>query len=118
MQQVSGGWSQVATIPRKSDGICLEELATDETLEVETESRTYFLQRSADGQLLIAGHPRHCPEPVPVTVNGSTVGGAMLMPQYIGPGLRLEYRHPEHGLIRTSRVREIRRRPLVQPRSN
>jgi len=115
---VSGSWSKGVTIPRKSDGVCLEELESGETLEIETESRTYLLQRSDDGQLLISGHPRHCPEPVAVTVHGSTVGGAMLMPQYVGPGLRLEYRHPEHGLIRTSRVREIRRHSLVQLRSH
>ena len=107
MQQqvaVSAGWSFVATIPP----VRLEELAAGETLEVETENRIYSLQRVSEGQWAIAGHPLHCPSPVPVTVLGSSIGGPMLMPNYIGPGLRLEYWHPEHGLIRTSRVRDIR----------
>lgn len=95
-------------------GVLLTDVPPGGLLEVQTESRTYFVENQGGQKVLIAGHPRYCPEPVPVTLIGSTWGGAMLKPDFIGRGMHLEYRDPAFGIIRTSRVREIRR-PALTP---
>jgi hypothetical protein len=70
------------------------------------------LQR--EGQALISGHPQFCPEPVLVTLEGSTWGGSMLKSRYIGRGMHLEFRHPAYPVpIVTSRIEEIQ--PLGEP---
>ena len=57
---------------------------------------------------MISGHPEICPDPVLVNFYGSTRGSAMLKAGFVGREMSLEFRHPEKGLVRTSRVREIR----------
>jgi len=77
-------------------------------LEVETHHHRYTIVSRADGQALISGHPKFCPEPVPVRIAGSTWGGSMLKLRFIGRGMHLEFRHPTHHTITTSRVVNIR----------
>jgi hypothetical protein len=95
-------------------GVFLDDLQPGATLEVQTKNRLYLLQNCDQGQMLISGHPEHCPEPVLVKVYGSTWGHSMLKLRYIGRGMRLEYRHPTRGLIRTSRILDVRERPEHQ----
>jgi hypothetical protein len=58
---------------------------------------------------MISGHPLYCPQPVPVTITGSTWGGSMLKVRYIGRGMHLEFHHPEYHMpIVTSPIQEIR----------
>jgi len=54
------------------------------------------------------GHPQYCPEPVAVRIAGSTWDGSMLKLQFIGRGMRLEFRHPVFRTIKTSRIVDIR----------
>ena len=61
-----------------------------------------------DGAALISGHPEFCPEPTEVQVHGSTWGGAMIMTNYLGRGMCLEFEHPQHQVIITSRIEDIR----------
>jgi hypothetical protein len=92
-------------------GVYLCDLPRDSTLEVETQNRSYTIVLFESGVALISGHPRYCPEPVMVKIEGSNWGGSMLKPSYVGRGMHLEFRHPEYEQpIITSRILEIRQR--------
>ncbi len=91
-----------------NEGVYLDELAPGEQLEVQTRSRCYHLLNQGGGEVLISGHPEYCPEPVQVKINGSTWGGSMLKEEFIGRGMYLEFQHPEHRKITTSRIVDIR----------
>ena len=43
-----------------------------------------------------------------VTINGSTWGGSMIREKFVGRGMRLEFGHAVHGVVRTSRIVDIR----------
>ncbi len=89
-------------------GVYLENLPIGARLEVTTANRTYIVQNLGDGQVMIEGHPKYCPQAVQVELHGSTWRHAMIKMHYIGRGMYLEFRHPEHGIMRTSKVLEIR----------
>ncbi|HLN01433.1 MAG TPA: hypothetical protein VK335_19250 [Bryobacteraceae bacterium] len=92
-------------------GVYLCDLPRQSTLEVETQNRSYTIVLFESGAALISGHPRYCPEPVLVKIEGSNWGGSMLKPSYVGRGMHLEFRHPEYEQpIITSRILEIRQR--------
>lgn len=93
------------------EGVYLEELSPGEHLEIQTRSRCYHLFNQGEGEVLISGHPEYCPEPVQVRVHGSTWGGSMLKQGFIGQGMYLEFSHPQHSTITTSRIVDIR--PVV-----
>ncbi len=57
---------------------------------------------------MLSGHPQFCPQPVLVRIQGSTWGGSMLKAEFIGRGMRLEFRHPSFQTVVTSRIVEIR----------
>lgn len=89
-------------------GVHLRDLPPDSVLRVQTMHREYTLVFCGKGQVLISGHPEFCPEPVLVTIDGSTWGGSMLKHRFIGRGMHLEFRHPEYRTpIITSPIREI-----------
>ena len=89
-------------------GVYLTDLPEGACLEVETENHLYSLKKSGCGRAWISGHPNYCPNPIEVAVGGSSWGGSMLKSSFIGRGMRLEFWHPSHELIKTSRIREIR----------
>ena len=89
-------------------GVCLDDLSDGVQLEVETQNRWYTISIRDRGQELISGHPQYCPEPVAVRIAGSTWGGSMLKMRFIGRGMRLEFMHPTHRRIVTSRIVDIR----------
>ena len=92
-------------------GVYLCDLPRESTLEIETQNRSYTIVLYESGAALISGHPRYCPEPVLVKIEGSNWGGSMLKPSYVGRGMHLEFRHPEYEQpIITSRILEIRQR--------
>ena len=98
------------------EGVYLQDLATGAVLELKTRERLYLIENRGKGQILISGHPKYCPQPVQVKLHGSTWGGTMLKTGFIGQGMRLEFRHPVHGVILTSRIQDIRQLPLhTQP---
>ena len=92
----------------QKDEVRLDELEVGEKLELATKNRTYLVENRGNGEILISGHPQYCPQPTLVKFYGSTAGWTTLNPGLIGRGMYLEFRHPEHGLIRTSRIEEIR----------
>ena len=89
-------------------GVYLSDLAIGARLDVETERHLYSVVNSGRGKAWISGHPGYCPQPIEVMVAGSTWGGSLLKPSCIGRGMRLEFWHPSHDLVTTSRIRDIR----------
>ena len=91
-------------------GVHLQDLTPGTVLEVQTENRAYTILYKGWDQALISGHPVFCPQPVPVTIHGSTWGGSMIKTRYIGRGMRLEFGYPECDPIRTSVIVDVRSR--------
>jgi len=91
-------------------GVGLDELPVGTILDVATANNLYRVENRGDGEVLISGHPEICPVPVLVNFHGSTWGTAMLKMRFIGREMSMEFHHPEKGIVRTSRVREIRER--------
>jgi hypothetical protein len=90
-------------------GVYLPHLPPGAAVEVETMNHTYRLVSCGDNDALICGHPTFCPEPVKVSINGSTWGGSLLKQGFIGRSMHLEFRHPDYiGPITTSRIVEVR----------
>jgi hypothetical protein len=98
-------------------GVWLDRLPVGTVLEMETANHLYELQHRGNGRALITGHPKFCPEPVLVNIHGSTWGRAMLKMHFVGRGMFLEFDHPEYGVIRTSRIQEIRERRTASRRA-
>jgi hypothetical protein len=88
-------------------GVHLRDVPSGAVLEVRTLNHSYTIVHQNSGQALIWGHPEFCPDPVMVTIHGSTWGGTMIKEGYIGRGMRLEFRHPAH-IVTTSRIVEVR----------
>ena len=89
-------------------GVHLDVLSEGAVLKVETQHRWYTIVIRKRGRDLISGHPKYGPNPVPVSIAGSTWGGSMLKVRFIGRGMRLEFRHPVFRTITTSRIVDIR----------
>jgi len=89
-------------------GVFLTDLPPGATLEVETENHKYNLVNAGGGRAWISGHPDYCPDPIEVTVLGSNWGGSIVKSCFIGRGMRLEFAHPHHEMVMTSRIRDIR----------
>jgi hypothetical protein len=89
-------------------GVYLRDLPPGAVLNIQTENRYYTLVRLGEESVLLSGHPELCPDPVEVRIQGSTWGGSMLKEKYVGRGMHLEFVHPVHRTITTSRVLEIR----------
>ena len=89
-------------------GVSLEGLPVDTVLQIRTQHHDYTAQLLGKGSALLSGHPQYCPEPVLVTIAGSTWGGSMLKLRYIGRGMHLEFHHPKYSApIITSAIQEI-----------
>ena len=99
------------------DGIHLDHLEPGAELEVCTVNRCYRIVVGANRQMVISGHPAFCPEPVEVRIHGSTWGGSMLKKDFVAPGMRLEFHHPQHDIVTTSPIVSVRevRRPSPAP---
>ena len=96
-----------AAVPEPPEGITLDELPVGTRLEVDTGHHTYRIEHRGEGQILICGHPEFCPQPVLADFYGS-INDRELKWWFIGRGMKLEFRHPRLGLMRTSRVHNIR----------
>ena len=92
-------------------GVELSRLPTGAVVEVTTRHHTYTVENLGDGDVLISGHPKYCPEPTLVRFHGSTWGTPMLRRRYIGREMRMEFWHPHFGILLTSQVSEIRELP-------
>ena len=91
-------------------GVHLRDLPPGTVLEVRTQNRDYTILYKGWDEALISGHPEFCPQPVPVTIHGSTWGGSMLKARFIGRGMRLEFGPRGVRPLRTSVILEVRSR--------
>ncbi len=89
-------------------GVFLRDLPVGAVLEIETRNRFYRLVNTGRNCALLSGHLKYCPEPVLVRIHGSTWGKSMIKTHFIGRGMHMEFRHPVYGVVRTSRIQEIR----------
>ena len=90
-------------------GVYLDDLPADSELVIETQNRCYVLVHRGGGEALLSGHPKYCPTPVLVRIQGSNWGGSMLKAAFLGRGMHMEFRHPDYERpIVTSRILEIR----------
>ena len=89
-------------------GVHLRDLAPGQVLSVETVNRVYRMEMLGEDSALISGHPDFCPDPTEVRIHGSTWGGSMLRTRFVGRGMHLEFEHPVHKTIITSRIVDIR----------
>jgi len=97
--------------PSKSaGGVVLEELPVGAVLDVETANSSYRIENRGAGEILISGNADLCPNPVRVDFHGSSLGKEMLKAGFIGREMSMEFRHPVRGIVRTTRVRDIRAR--------
>ena len=97
-------------------GVSMQNLPKGAVVEIETQNRVYTLVSCGEGDALLHGHPTFCPEPVLVSIHGSTWGGSMLKYRYIGRGMHLEFGHPGYeGPIITSRIVDVRPTGRVAP---
>ena len=89
-------------------GVYLEGLPPATVLQIRTQHHFYTARLLGDSLALISGHPKYCPQPVQVTIAGSTWGGSMIKARFIGRGMHLEFHHPAFcGPIVTSPIQEI-----------
>lgn len=88
-------------------GVELASLASGAVVQVTTRNHIYTLENRGNGEVLISGHPKFCPEPVLVRFHGSTWGTPMIRGRYIGREMRMEFWHPVFGVLLTSEVSEI-----------
>jgi len=89
-------------------GVHLRDLPPGSVLSIQTKNRVYEMVVLGDGTALLSGHPKFCPEPTEVRIQGSTWGGSMLKMKFLGRGMHLEFEHPLHRRILTSRILDIR----------
>jgi hypothetical protein len=89
-------------------GVHLRDLAPGSVLSLQTMNRVYRVVVLGDDTALISGHPELCPEPAEVRILGSTWGGSMLKTRFLGFGMHMEFEHPVHRTIITSRIVDIR----------
>ena len=89
-------------------GVSLRDLPPETTLLILTQHSCYTVVTQGESLAFISGHPEYCPEPVLVTLEGSTWGGSMLKAKYVGRGMHLEFIHPVHRTVITSQIVDIR----------
>jgi len=89
-------------------GVYLRDLTPGSVLSLQTTNRVYKVVVLDDETALISGHPEFCPEPAQVRILGSTWGGSMLKTKFLGFGMHLEFEHPVHRTVLTSRIVDIR----------
>ena len=89
-------------------GVHLRDLRPGSALSIQTQNRVYEMVVLDDEKALISGHPEFCPDPAEVRIHGSTWGGSMIKTKFVGRGMHLEFEHPVHRVILTSRIVDIR----------
>lgn len=95
--------------PDREEGVYLNDLADGTVIEIETQHHHYTLVKRAGSQVQISGHPKLCPEPIAVQIEGSVATRPMVAPKpgFIGRGMYMIFKHPVFDNVTTSRIREI-----------
>jgi len=89
------------------DGISLTSLHAGSVIDLETKNRHYRLEYLGGDKAWISGHPRLCPRPVMVHVDGSI--GRSMETGFIGPGMHLMFRRLDDPRpVTTSEITGVR----------
>jgi hypothetical protein len=89
------------------EGVYLSSLDEGSVIDLETRSRHYRIEYLGGDKAWISGHPKLCPTPVLVHLQGST-GHDVVESGFIGQGMHLVFeRMDDHVPITTSEVTGI-----------
>jgi len=88
-------------------GVHMRDLLPGTVVSIQTLNHVYKMKVLGEDTAVISGHPTFCPDPTEVRIHGSTWGGSMLRTKFIGRGMHLEFEHPVHKTILTSRILDI-----------
>lgn len=72
-------------------GLNYDRLPNGSLIEVKTKNTTYQVRKLAATDM-IKGSEKYCPDWTACYVSGSTWGGSMIVPRFIGNGMFLEFR--------------------------
>ena len=90
------------------EGVQLTDLARGAMIDIETESRHYFVEYLGGDQVRISGHPQWCPTPVVVRLEGSLGTSGAFEPGVVAPGMRLVFqRFDNRPPVTTSEVKDL-----------
>ena len=107
------GVGRQTLVPGTGDRVKLQDVQPGSTLHVITRHTCYTIRMLFGRIALISGHSLYCPQPVLVTLLGST-RGSMMEAGFIGRGMRLIFHHPAYRTpITTSPIKKIRECPDV-----
>lgn len=103
--------SGISNLPDMSEaaGVDLEELPIGAVLEIETGHTTYLLENKGEGRALLSGHPKYCPQPAEVQIHGSLDPSGGFKWHFLGKGMKMAFLPADHGVVRTSSIKSIRR---------
>ena len=77
-------------------GANINQLAPGHVLVVQTRNTQYQICREKNGELLIRGNAKYCPDWTKCYVHGSTFGGSMLKMGFVGRGMYMEFSTEHH----------------------
>jgi hypothetical protein len=93
--------------PPCGNGLDLRKLPSGTVVLAQTKNTTYRIEVGTNGEMLLQGHPEHCPEPVATLSLGSVPITGMIHDRYLAEGMRMEFRIGERRVF-TSRVISLR----------
>lgn len=98
---------------KKNGGIQLDKLTAGTCIEAQTRNTLYKIRVLENGKYMIEGG-FYFEEPTEASIVGSTWGGSMLKPRWLGIDMHMEFWHPSnrlgngHGTITTTAVRSLK----------
>ena len=72
-------------------GVHLDNAPVGSRFSIVMRDHVALLVKQGESDYLISGHSIYYPEPIPIRVLGSTWGGMMLKPKFIGRGMRFVF---------------------------
>lgn len=89
----------------RDGGLLLSGLCSGTVLHVRTQNSLYVIEKGDDPRLIVVSGGRYFCHPSRKQFLGSSFGGAMLRPDWIGRGMRMEFANEYAGdPIKTSAV--------------
>jgi len=99
---------------RIEGGVDLRPLAAGTVVEARTKNSVYTIELGKSGEIYLAGHAEHCPEPTAVASVGSVLLTGSVCDGYLAPGMRMEFRVGTRRVF-TSRLVSVAVNPSVRP---
>jgi hypothetical protein len=100
MTHLTPGIAELLARQEAAEGLDFSTLKKGTILKVRTVTSEYVMFIMRDGEVRVAGG-RHFPQPTKATFNGSTWGGSMLKPGWIGQGMSMEFTFKTNDGLKT-----------------